>query len=466
MKHLLFFILCLTSLAFAKAQTEHYNGILDAMGNKLPLQLSLELQADSGDWTATLLSPTQSDEILTFDFVRRTTDSLIVRATGLLEYRAVVAGNGFEGVFAQGNMEFPLTMQRGTYAHDPLALITSRPQDPTDFEAYHVEEMYVVNRNGDTLQGTLTTPKGKHSKKLVILISGSGPQDRNEELLNHRPFLVLSDHLTRAGIATYRYDERGVGASGGTYQGSTTHDLAQDVEDVIDTLEKHRSEIGYKELGLIGHSEGGLIAPMLASRNNAVDFVVMLAGPAITGRRIIDTQIGPSLQTSALTDDQIELYKALLSEHLNQAQSVSNDNPNAAEIIKADTNRAWDYMRETYEESERAAFDEVRSYVSMMAVDPWMDSFLDDDPVLYLPKVNVPVLALQGSLDQQVLAEFNLPPLRKALAKNSKAKVVELPQLNHLFQTATSGYGNEYATIEETMAPAVLELVSKWVLDQ
>jgi hypothetical protein len=281
----------------------------------------------------------------------------------------------------------------------------------------------------------------------VVLVTGSGPQNRDEELMGHKPFLVLADYLTRRGIAVLRYDDRGVGRSTGRFATATTADFASDAWAAWQTLSA-RPDINAKRIGLLGHSEGGLIAPMLAAAHPEIAFVVMLAGPGVTGEQIMLKQaeaIGkasgaPEAAVAANTDLQKQVFAILREE-------TSMDR--IAERIGAIPTGS----------------KEASAALVKQSVSPWMRYFALYDPAPALAKVRCPVLAITGELDLQVLPAQNLPAIRAALKQggNTDHTVLELPGLNHLLQPAKTGLPAEYAQIETTMAPAALDMITAWI---
>lgn len=294
-----------------------------------------------------------------------------------------------------------------------------RPQEPKAPFPYLSEEVSYPSRAEKVqMAATLTLPKGKGPFAAVILISGSGPQDRDESLAEHKPFWILADHLTRAGVAVLRYDDRGTAKSTGTFRGSTTHDFAQDAQGAVGYL-RSRKDIDAARIALIGHSEGGLIAPMMAAADPKVAAIVMLAGPGLNGEKIIEQQLYDTLRAEGVPESQFPLMRQ------NQLDSLAK-------------------LRES---------------------DAWLKNFLSFEPATVLKQVRCPVLALNGSRDTQVSAEQNLPAIEKALSEGGNKKVTakKLLELNHLFQRAKTGAVSEYGKIEETMAPEALNEVTTWL---
>jgi len=353
-----------------------------------------------------------------------------------------------DGTWTQMGHSLPLALTR---VKDAAALEIKRPQNPVRPLPYREEEVSYENKvQGDTLAGTLTIPQGKGPFTAVLLITGSGPQDRDESLMGHKPFLVLSDWLTRKGIEVLRVDDRGVGKSTGVFQTATTVDFSTDAEAGVAFL-KTRPEVNPKRIGLIGHSEGGVIAPMVASRNPDVGFIVMLAGSGVPGDQILLEQ--RTLIAEAGGASKQEAEKDAVAEQAVLALVVTEkDSPELEKDVR-------DKLAAFVKEPELGA--QVKTLTS-----PWFRYFLAYDPAPALRKVRCPVLALAGSKDLQVPPAQNLPAIRAALQEggNKNFEVVELPGLNHLFQTAGSGSPTEYGAIEETMSPVALGTISDWIV--
>jgi pimeloyl-ACP methyl ester carboxylesterase len=336
---------------------------------------------------------------------------------------------------------------------DTAALELKRPQNPVKPYPYHDEDVSYENKAQNvTLAATLTIPLGKGPFPGVVLITGSGPQDRDESLLGHKPFLVLSDYLTRHGIAVLRADDRGVGKSTGVFAKGTTADFATDAEAGVAYL-KTRAEIDPHKIGLVGHSEGGLIAPMVAARNKDVAFIVMMAGTGVPGDQILPAQ-----------GEAIEVASGKSPE-----QASRNAANERAMLTLVETEKDDAVLQKELKEKMAGEVPEAQIGLQISQITSvWFRYFLTYDPATALRKVTCPVLAINGSLDKQVLPSQNLPAIRKALAEsgNQHVEVDELPGLNHLFQTAKTGAPAEYSQIEETMSPVALDKMATWILKQ
>jgi pimeloyl-ACP methyl ester carboxylesterase len=366
--------------------------------------------------------------------------------------------DGIEGFWFQNSMEFPLDLVRG----DGTVEI-KRPQEPKAPFPYKVEEVSFKSRDGDVvLAATLTLPENGTGFPAVLLITGSGPQDRNEEIMGHKPFLLIADWLTRQGIAVLRYDDRGFGDSTGDLVNATTGDFELDALGGIDFL-LNDERIDPGRLGIIGHSEGAMIAAMMAAGSPDIACIVMMAGPGLSGMETLVLQSQKLLQKNGASQEYIEEVTGL-NEKLYQI-AVEEDDPAKAE---KKIRKAFDKYTKGMSDQEKAqqGFNEamVKGAISEL-LNPWMKYFLSLDIKEYLVEVACPVLVLNGDKDLQVPPAENVPLIESALARggNKQVKAVVFPGLNHLFQTALSGRPEEYGTIEETIAPVVLEEISNWL---
>jgi len=328
-----------------------------------------------------------------------------------------------------------------------------RPQNPARPYPYRDQEVTFENRvQSVTLAATLTIPQGDGPFPAVLLITGSGPQDRDETLLGHKPFLVLADYLTRHGIAVLRADDRGTGKSTGVFGNATTADFATDVEAGFSYL-KTRTEVDPHKIGLVGHSEGGVIAPMVAARNKDVAYIVMMAGTGVSGDQVLVAQ-GEAIE---------------LANGKDPAEAAKDAAKKKEMIALVETEKDPDNLEKELKEKMTGDIPEPQIGTAIQQLtSPWFRYFMTYDPAIALRKVTCPVLAINGSLDKQVLPKQNLPAIRQALQEsgNKHVEIDELPGLNHLFQTAKTGSTAEYAQIEETMSPVALEKISTWILKQ
>lgn len=435
-------------------------GTLDVGPMELRLALRVEA-AEDGTLSAVLHSIDQGARIAVDTLVveerawRLTAGSIGATFTGTMN----ADGSAVDGTWSQGGQSLPLRLHR---LAEPFAL--ARPQHPQPPFPYESRDVDFRNEAaGIRLAGTLVVPPGEGPFPAVVLVTGSGPQDRDETLFGHKPFLVLADHLARRGVASLRYDDRGFGASEGDHMGSTVTDFASDAAAALAFLAA-QPKIDRDALGILGHSEGGLAAPRVAAGNAEVDFLVLLAPPGEPLDALVLRQGRDTFRQRGIGEDLIDRAMAIEAENL---------------ALLADESRATDALQETLRaraalRGERFSADElallglddaaVETGISLSST-AWFRSLLREDPAVHLKAVDVPVLVLFGENDVQVVAEVNAPLVEQALAAagNEDFEVRLLPGLNHLFQRSASGAVSEYALIEETFAPEALEMIGDWI---
>ena len=378
-------------------------------------------------------------------------------------FAVVVSEDGAKasGTLKQVGQEFKVEMKR---LAEGESAVKRKPQDPVAPFPYSQREVTYTNPvDGAVFAGTLTIPAGAEGKHVpaVVLITGSGPQNRDEELMGHRPFLVLSDALTRQGIAVLRVDDRGVGGSTSPKHGSeTTMDFAGDVAAGVEFLKK-QPEVDVQRIGLVGHSEGGLIAPIVASTHTDVAFIVMMAGTGVTGKEILEEQMIAMARAEGAGEESLKAQGVVQKKLL--AAAVGND---AAALDAA--MRELVAMQTAGTPISKEDLEKAVVQAKVEFENGWMKAFLTLDPRGYLKKTKCPVLVLNGSKDTQVLPGQNVPEITKALLEggNGNFEVRVFPGLNHLFQTCKTGGASEYAAIDETIAPVVLETIGTWVKRQ
>jgi hypothetical protein len=428
------------------------------------LNLVLHLQQEGAAWKGTMDSVDQGAMGLPID--RITLDGaklhFEMRALGA-SFDGVVSADGkaIAGTFMQAGMSLPLEFAR---ADGAASLAPKRPQEPKPPFPYDAEDVTFPNpRAGITLAGTFTRPRSGGPHPVVLLISGSGPQDRDEFVMGHRPFLVLADHLTRAGIAVLRVDERGIGKSTGAFRDATTADFADDARAGVEYL-KTRADVDAKRIGLVGHSEGGLVAPMVAATSSDVAFIVLMAGVGVGADELLALQSKLLMKAEGASDEMIAA-NAEASARMLAIVREDPDRESAAKKMKTVSDELVAKMAAGDSTTAAAVRQSVESSTRMVN-SAWFRYLLTIDPAVALRRVKVPVLAVNGSLDLQVDAAQNLPAIEKALREggNTEVTCVTLPGLNHLFQTATTGSFEEYAKIEETMAPVAMKTISDWIL--
>ncbi len=435
-------------------------GTLKVSAIELRVVFNLSVQPD-GSLAGTLDSPDQGATGIPISrvAVENARVTIEVKTVGG-RYEGTLNGEHSEmsGKWTQGGTTLDLVMKRVKEIPKP-----ARPQEPKRPYPYLDEEVtYPNTKAGFTLAGTLTMPRTGQPFPAVILITGSGQQDRDETVFGHRPFLVLADYLTRQGIAVLRVDDRGFGGSQGDAAQATSADFAQDVLAGVAYL-KTRKEIDPKRIGLIGHSEGGIIAPMVATQSSDVAFIVLMAGTGVPGDVIVEKQIAGLLQAAGT--DQAAIDAALRNQRRVYQVIKTETDPNLAKekirkIIQESVEVLSEEQKKALQSSDAAVDAQAQG-----AASPWFRFFITHDPKTVLRQVECPVLALNGELDKQVPPKDNLPVIEEALREggNTHFVVKELPGLNHLFQTAKTGNIDEYARIEETIAPLALETIAQWM---
>lgn len=438
-----------------------WGGVL-SISESSKLKVAFNLTKTDTGYSATMDSPDQGALGLPVSSVTFKNDTLVINATNFgIKYVGSLSEGEIKGEFQQGGAKLPLNLKKELSGTVQI----NRPQEPKGPFPYKSEDVKFENKAaGAILAGTLTLPAGNGKFPIVILISGSGPQDRDEALFGHKPFFLIADYLTRKGIAVLRYDDRGTAASTGDFSKANTVDLASDVSAAMDYL-KSRPEIDAKKIGLCGHSEGGLIAPMLASERKDVDFIVLLAGPGLRGCDLLILQQRLVSKSQGLSDEDVK--------------TIGDFNKGAFDIIlngdlsEITRTKLIEYFQKRIVDLPKAIKgnvpdEQIINQTVSQLFTPWMTFFLKYDPIPSLTKVKCPVFALNGTKDLQVPAKENLTAIKSALdkGKNRKVLIREYPDLNHLFQNSTTGAPSEYGKIEETMSPQVLEDISAWILKQ
>jgi len=425
------------------------------------LRIVFKIKITKGQLTATMDSPDQKVKNIPVGKVIFTNDSLIlvlprarVRYTGKINTEGTVV----EGVWQQSGREVPLNLEKARNE-----TIINRPKEPKKPYPYNsVDVSYENKEAGITLAGTFTYPEKGGPFPAVLLITGSGAQNRDEEILGHKPFLVLSDYLTRRGIAVLRVDDRGVGKSTGNFASATSKDFSGDALAGVEYL-KTRKEVNKNEIGLIGHSEGGLIAPMVAAKSRDVAFIVLMAGPGLTGEQILLKQGELIDRASGLPENNIRNVTKL-------NRKIYDIIKNQPDSIKAHSEILNEYRKyyNSLSQQERKIFGDSTAVFKQLSLieKPWFKYFIKFDPAPVLEQVKCPVLAIDGSKDLQVPPKEDLAAIKKALTKggNKDFKLVEFKGLNHLFQTAKTGLPAEYRKIQQTIAPIALKTIGDWIV--
>jgi len=442
--------LLLALSAFSQGITGQWNGVLNAGIQKL--RIVLNISEKDGVYSATLDSPDQGAKGIPLSAINFDNEKLTFTITNIgAEYEGTLQADSIAGTFKQNGMALPLNLKKAETDSIQLA----EPQEPKPPYPYNSEDVRFENKAaGITLAGTFTFPTEGMNFPAVVLVTGSGPQNRNEEIVRHKPFLVLSDYLTRNSIAVLRYDDRGTAESGGNYSTATLDDFASDAAAAVNYL-KTRKEINPKKIGIIGHSEGGTIAFMLAGKKDSnLAYIVSMAGMAIPGDSLLRMQRNLLYKAMGMSDDDIAKVQALMDTITNIVNKYPED------FILQNMDKLTEEALPDSLKGNDAAKEGFQQAVKQMMT-PEMKSFLNSNPADALAKIKCPVLALNGEKDLQVPADINLERV-KALVK-SRVTVKKYPELNHLFQHCTTGLPYEYGTIEETISPEVLKDIAEWI---
>lgn len=438
---------------FAQSPIGSWEGKLDL--GTIDLRIVFHITNTNGTWDCKMDSPDQNAYGLITDKVTFENDTLTIVSQQL---RMTYTGNLIEeklvGTFSQMGKNLPLTLTRTSQKSENL-----RPQEPQPPYPYMTQEVFFINKNANNIKlaGTLTMPRKKGPHPAVILVSGSGPQNRNEELMGHKPFAVIADFLTRKGIAVLRYDDRGCFESQGDFAKATTKDFADDALAAIKFLQK-LPDINPSKIGIIGHSEGGVVAPMVAAQDSSVAFIVLMAGMGVEGKELLKKQ----------------------SKEINLKKQANN--PNITKLIESNNQIIeYAYKHKTFDTKEFEKIIEdsytsmgiqknelkaVKAQVIQQFSSVWMQEFLHTNPAEYLKLVRCPVLAINGTFDLQVDADENLTAIEQALKEghNPLCTIKFYPKLNHLFQECETGLPFEYGKIKQTIAPIILEDIASWIL--
>ncbi len=437
-----------------------WHGQLSVMGTKLRISFHISQQGEQ--LTTTMDSPDQGAMGIATTSTSFENNQLYISIKTLgAEYKGMIKDAVIEGMFSQAGMEMELVLSREVIIEQKLQ---ARPQDPSKPYPYHSEDVIFNNKHANNIKlaATLTLPNNIKNPTVAIMISGSGPQNRDEEIkaFNHRPFLVWSDYLTRNGIAVLRYDDRGVAESEGTQENATSEDFATDVEAAVEYLQ-NRQDLNFRNIGLIGHSEGGFIAPMVAAKNKDISFIVLLAGTGVDGATILTTQSRKAAELAGATVEQLKFNEKISNQIFAMVKNESDTS-----ILK---NKLSDFLQATKLNAPKELTKDlteatIKQQVKVLSSN-WFNYFIKTNPDDFLSQVNCPVLAINGEKDFQVLPELNLSGIKQSLTKanNKDFTLKELVGLNHLFQTAETGALNEYAKIEETISPVALKIVADWI---
>ncbi|HRE79308.1 MAG TPA: alpha/beta fold hydrolase [Flavobacterium sp.] len=460
-KSFLLLSILLSSTLFSQDITGKWYGKLSVMGTEL--HMAFDFLSNNSTYNGTMDIPQQNakgiplssvifeDKTLVFKF-----DQANFSYSGKLN-----DSNEFEGIFSQNGQNLPLNLSRTQTEVKKV----KRPQEPKPPFDYEIEEVTFINEKDKiTLGGTLTSPKSDNFP-VVILISGSGQQDRNSEILGHKPFWVIADYLTKNGIGVLRIDDRGIGQSGGDPATSTSYDFATDIEAAV-TFVKTKKGVNPKKIGLIGHSEGGMIAPIVASKDKSISFIILLAGPGIPCDELLLEQTYLLGKATGMSETELtearKINKSIYT--IVKSEKSETEASNELEIVfntMFSQNPEFSNLNEA--DKKQALNQQIAPLLS-----PWYRYFIRFKPEEYLKKVKCPVLVLNGENDLQVPPKSNMLGIKNALDKggNKKVTLKEYPKLNHLFQESVTGSTEEYGAIEQTFSPTVLTDIKDWILVQ
>lgn len=458
--HIILILLVLfASNSISQVETQivgHWEGTIDVPNQ--PLNVKIDLSKKDGSWNGTIDIPAQGAIGLSLSDIQIDETEEIPNVSfsingvpGNPTFDGQLQEQIIKGKFTQAGFTFDFHLSREKIAGP------SRPQEPKPPFPYKIEE--VEYKNGTVnLAGTLTLPAGAGPFPAALLITGSGLQDRDETVFGHKPFWVIADYLTRAGIAVLRVDDPGIGKSTQHPKPPTTANFATDVDAGVAFLMKDKR---IASVGLIGHSEGGAIASIVASRNDDVKFIILMAAPGVVGSELLRKQNERIYDAMGFEEERKQALITLLDSLFTILTSDKPDvevHPQVSIIVRKQFELNGIDADEVDDRMVQASVNQ--------AVNPWMRYFLTFNPQPYLRKIKTPVLALNGELDVQVDAEQNITAIAHALEQggNQYVTIHRIPELNHLFQHAKTGLVNEYAVIEETISPEVLKLIKDWIL--
>lgn len=451
-------MLLFSTLVFTQNILGDWNGILNAGGTKL--EIGFTFTENDGKLTGHMDVPKQMASKLPLSKVEFSDGNLLLQlAMAGIEYTGTFQGTTIEGTFKQAGQKFPLQLTKGKVTLKKR----NRPQEPQPPFTYRTEEVTFNNPvEKNKLTGTLTLPEGKGPFPAAILISGSGQQNRNSEVFGHKPFWVIADHLTKNGIAVLRFDDRGVGGSEGDLKNATSENFADDVRGGIEFLLK-RKDIHPKKLGLIGHSEGGMIAPIAALKSKDVSWMILMAGLGTSGEKVLLDQTELISRVSGLDEEQITLTLNTNKQLYDAIKNITNPEQKREEITKILTEN-FQINPQTASLTEDQKKQLMQSQLATLG-SPWFAFFVTYEPQKYLTGFKKPVLVINGTLDLQVPYEANTQGIKQALENggNKQVTVQIFEKMNHLFQYAETGNISEYEEIETTFEPEVLEVLSKWI---
>lgn len=446
------FLVLLSSCSKAQSFDGSWKGEVEVASSKLLLVFNLEKNGDA--WKGTLESPMQTSQKFPITSIKIERDSIWIAVNSIkLAYVGFLDRDRdvMKGVMKQGNFESALLLVRSENEQSGI----TRQQDVFPPYPYEEQEVEITNVKGNSrLTGTLTYPKGKENVPAIVLVNGSGQQNRDSEIFGHRPFKVLADHLTRNGFAVLRYDDRGIGGSKGEVNRATTIDFASDADAAV-TLLKNQHAVGISSIGIVGHSEGGLIAAIVASENKNVRYIAMLSGPILRGDSLLILQSYALGKIGGLSEAQLFANK----QKNRRIYDILMQDKTPAQIKTA-------VEQELVRQNGGHAFSsEETAAVSPMLI-PWFRTFLKLDPAYYLKRTAIPIFAAFGGKDIQVPANENIYALERLRLKTTAVTIKDYPNLNHLYQDAKTGSVDEYFDNPETLNINMMDDLTTWLKQQ
>lgn len=448
------FTICIALIAAISSNAQDFTGswkgLLDLGQAKLNIVFNISSD-ENHKWSCTMDSPDQGAKGIPAEIIINEDRLLTIEVRTLkLTYTGLLKDDKIEGTFSQGGFSKPLSLQK------TITPRTNRPQTPQPPYPYTTEEVTFTNPDdGAILSGTITIPTSKtdneHNLKAVVMITGSGQQNRDEELFGHKPFLVIADFLARQGIATLRYDDRGIGKSTGNISNATTLTFKNDALSAISFLRNNKN---FKQIGTLGHSEGGCIAFMIAAEGKC-DFAISLASTAVRGDSLLVEQNRTILMQSGLSKETVDNYCRALQ---NIFENVIDNG------VQPESRKFVDDLL-TKDVSLNSLPDNLKNnlYNVNKSISAWLKYFISYSPNKDISQIKCPVFAANGANDTQVSAKINLEAISKALPINNNNIIKTYPGLNHLFQHCTTGNVNEYGNIEETISPELLTDIVTWI---
>ncbi|MHC8948354.1 alpha/beta hydrolase family protein [Sphingobacterium hungaricum] len=432
-----------TSSSFANSLVGAWEGDLIIPGGKL--KFIIHIAQENSSWTAKADSPQQGVFNIPGKISVDADSAIHVEIQGGITYNGKLKDKAtLVGEFQQSGYKTELVLSK---SYKTVLKRTQKVNPPYAYDTANVK--FRNEHDALSLSGTLTFPKEKGIYPAVILVSGSGPQDRNSTIFGHETFKVLADYLTKNKIVVLRYDDRGIGQSEGNFNKSTIADFSRDAVAALDYLKK-QPQVDAKRIGIIGHSEGGLIAELLAGQKYPqLSFIVSLAGPSVSIDELMVEQLYKVGKVSGLSEEQLAANRVINAKNFSILKSNLSD-AEAYEALKENMKNIPGYTAESSNELNQLLAPSFRYFMKI-------------EPEIFIRKISIPVFAAFGSLDVQVDANQNIYGLQTILRKNSKNKIIEYPKLNHLFQTASTGSVNEYATIEETFNAQVMKDIANWI---